>query len=50
MNAGAYGRDFAALLERALVVSPEGPAWLTADDVANTRSWPELRKLRKGAR
>lgn len=25
-------------------------AWLTADDVANTRSWPELRKLRKGAR
>lgn len=25
-------------------------AWLTADDVANTRSWPEIRKLRKGAR
>jgi DNA polymerase (family 10) len=22
-------------------------AWLTADDVANTRSWPELQKLRK---
>ena len=22
-------------------------AWLTADDVANTRSWDELRKLRK---
>ncbi len=25
-------------------------AWLTADDVANTRPWPELRELRKGAR
>ncbi len=25
-------------------------AWLTADDVANTRPWAELRKLRKGAR
>ncbi len=25
-------------------------AWLTKDDVANTRSWPDLRKLRKGGR
>lgn len=25
-------------------------AWLSADDVANTRPWPELRKLRKGGR
>jgi DNA polymerase (family 10) len=25
-------------------------AWLTAADVANTRTWPELRKLRKQAR
>jgi DNA polymerase (family 10) len=25
-------------------------AWLTAADVANTRPWPELRKLRKGGR
>lgn len=25
-------------------------AWLTADDVANTRPWPQLRALRKGGR
>lgn len=25
-------------------------AWLTAEDVANTRPWPELRALRKGGR
>jgi len=23
-------------------------AWLTADDVVNTRPWPEVRKLMKG--
>jgi UDP-N-acetylmuramate dehydrogenase len=27
MNAGAYGADFAGVLERALVVDAEGPAW-----------------------
>ena len=30
MNAGAYGTDWAAILERALVVSSEGSGWLTA--------------------
>jgi UDP-N-acetylmuramate dehydrogenase len=29
MNAGAYGSDWAAILERALVVGPEGSGWLT---------------------
>jgi len=29
MNAGAYGGDFAQLLERALVVTGEGSGWLT---------------------
>jgi UDP-N-acetylmuramate dehydrogenase len=28
MNAGAYGSDWAAILERALVVDGEGPRWL----------------------
>jgi UDP-N-acetylmuramate dehydrogenase len=29
MNAGAYGSDWSRVVERALVVSPEGSAWLT---------------------
>ena len=29
MNAGAYGRDWAAILVRALVATAEGAAWLT---------------------
>jgi UDP-N-acetylmuramate dehydrogenase len=29
MNAGAYGNDWAAILERALVVSGDGAAWLS---------------------
>ena len=29
MNAGAYGSDWAAILERALVVSADGSGWLT---------------------
>ena len=29
MNAGAYGSDWAAILERALVVTAEGQCWLT---------------------
>jgi UDP-N-acetylmuramate dehydrogenase len=31
MNAGAYGRDWSDVLERALVVSAEGERWLGAD-------------------
>ena len=30
MNAGAYGSDWAAILERALVVSADGSGWLDA--------------------
>jgi UDP-N-acetylmuramate dehydrogenase len=33
MNAGAYGGDIAQVLTRALVVSPEGAGWLTADEL-----------------
>ncbi len=33
MNAGAYGSDWAAILERALVVSASGSGWLTADEL-----------------
>ena len=33
MNAGAYGSDWAAILERALVVSAEGSGWRTGDEL-----------------
>jgi UDP-N-acetylmuramate dehydrogenase len=33
MNAGAYGSDWAAILERALVVSSSGSGWLTAEEL-----------------
>jgi UDP-N-acetylenolpyruvoylglucosamine reductase len=33
MNAGAYGSDWSAILERALVVSPDGSGWLTRDEL-----------------
>jgi UDP-N-acetylmuramate dehydrogenase len=33
MNAGAYGSDWAAILERALVVSPDGVGWLTTEEL-----------------
>lgn len=33
MNAGAYGSDWAAILERALVVSSEGSGWLAAAEL-----------------
>ena len=33
MNAGAYGSDWAAILERALVVSGDGSGWLTAGEL-----------------
>ena len=34
MNAGAYGSDWAAILERALVVSGDGSGWLTAAELS----------------
>jgi UDP-N-acetylenolpyruvoylglucosamine reductase len=33
MNAGAYGNDWAAILERALVVSAEGSDWRTPEEL-----------------
>ncbi len=33
MNAGAYGSDWAAILERALVVDGDGPRWLTPEEL-----------------
>ncbi len=33
MNAGAYGSDWAAILERALVVTRNGSGWLSVDEV-----------------
>ncbi|MGZ6727729.1 MAG: UDP-N-acetylmuramate dehydrogenase [Gaiellaceae bacterium] len=33
MNAGAYGSDWAAILERALVVDAEGSCWLAPDEL-----------------
>jgi UDP-N-acetylmuramate dehydrogenase len=33
MNAGAYGGDYAQVLERALVVDAEGPRWLTPTEL-----------------
>ncbi|MGZ4309973.1 MAG: UDP-N-acetylmuramate dehydrogenase [Gaiellaceae bacterium] len=33
MNAGAYGSDWAAILERALVVDAEGSRWLAPDEL-----------------
>jgi UDP-N-acetylenolpyruvoylglucosamine reductase len=36
MNAGAYGGDFAGVLERALVVTAEGAEWHAPDDLGLT--------------
>ena len=36
MNAGAYGADWAAILERALVVTGDGPVWLTPEELGLT--------------
>ena len=33
MNAGAYGRDWAEILVRALVATPEGERWLSAEEL-----------------
>jgi UDP-N-acetylmuramate dehydrogenase len=33
MNAGAYGGDWAGILERALVVAEDGPRWLTPSEL-----------------
>ncbi len=42
MNAGAYGSDCAAILERALVVTPEGSGWLDATELGLSYRHSEL--------
>ena len=42
MNAGAYGSDWAAILQRALVVSADGSAWLTPDELGLSYRHSEL--------
>jgi UDP-N-acetylmuramate dehydrogenase len=42
MNAGAYGSDWAAILERALVVDGEGARWLTPAELGLTYRHSEL--------
>jgi UDP-N-acetylenolpyruvoylglucosamine reductase len=43
MNAGAYGSDWAAILERALIVDATGSRWLTPDELGLTYRHSELR-------
>ena len=43
MNAGAYGSDWAAILERALVVDREGSRWLYPAELGLTYRHSELR-------
>jgi UDP-N-acetylmuramate dehydrogenase len=43
MNAGAYGSDWAAILERALVVNGDGARWLTAAELGLSYRRSELR-------
>jgi UDP-N-acetylenolpyruvoylglucosamine reductase len=43
MNAGAYGRDWAAILERALVATSNGTGWLTPAELGLSYRHSELR-------
>ncbi|HSC50477.1 MAG TPA: UDP-N-acetylmuramate dehydrogenase [Gaiellaceae bacterium] len=43
MNAGAYGSDWAAILDRALVVDDQGPRWLTPAELGLSYRHSELR-------
>ena len=43
MNAGAYGSDFAAVLERALVATSDGSGWLTPAELGLSYRHSELR-------
>ena len=42
MNAGAYGRDWSDVLERALVVTAEGEAWMSPDELGLSYRHSEL--------
>ena len=43
MNAGAYGSDFSAVLERALVATADGSGWLTPAELGLSYRHSELR-------
>jgi UDP-N-acetylenolpyruvoylglucosamine reductase len=43
MNAGAYGGDWAGILERALVVDADGPEWRTPDELGLRYRQSDLR-------
>jgi UDP-N-acetylmuramate dehydrogenase len=43
MNAGAYGADFSAVLERALVATAEGSGWLTPAELGLSYRHSDLR-------
>ena len=43
MNAGAYGSDWATILERAQVVNSDGTTWLTPDELGLSYRHSELR-------
>jgi UDP-N-acetylenolpyruvoylglucosamine reductase len=43
MNAGAYGSDWATILERALVVTADGGRWLSPDELGLSYRHSELR-------
>jgi UDP-N-acetylmuramate dehydrogenase len=43
MNAGAYGGDFAGVIERVLVATTEGAGWLTPGELGLTYRHSELR-------
>jgi UDP-N-acetylmuramate dehydrogenase len=43
MNGGAYGGDFAGVLERALVATPDGGGWLTPAELGLSYRHSELR-------
>jgi UDP-N-acetylenolpyruvoylglucosamine reductase len=43
MNAGAYGADWAGILERALVVDADGPSWRTPGELALSYRHSNLR-------
>jgi UDP-N-acetylmuramate dehydrogenase len=43
MNAGAYGSDFAGVLEHALVVTADGSAWLAPEALGLTYRHSDLR-------
>ena len=48
VNSDAHGVRELALARWGIATARR--AWLTKDDVANTRSWPEFARLRKRAR